>query len=183
MRIISLHQPWATLCVMGLKRLETRGMRTNHRGLLLIHAAKAHNPIGKAVLNQARRRGFLPPDFPPFSTLPRGGIIGRVTVIGIHPSSHLRAFFETVEKGEQLKASRIFPDIARLVTDEHTREEFFGDYDPGRWAWMLADPRQFIQMIPLKGQQGMWNFLGELPELIDIKPAGAEPGAAENESA
>lgn len=40
MRAISLWQPWATLLVRGVKKIETRGWDTKYRGDLIIHAAK-----------------------------------------------------------------------------------------------------------------------------------------------
>jgi hypothetical protein len=38
--VLTLTQPWASLVVLGSKKLETRGWRTNYHGPLLIHAAK-----------------------------------------------------------------------------------------------------------------------------------------------
>lgn len=40
MRAISLWQPWASAIPLGLKRVETRGWKTDYRGPLAIHAAK-----------------------------------------------------------------------------------------------------------------------------------------------
>lgn len=39
-RALSLHQPWASLIAVGAKTIETRSWRTEHRGRLLIHAAR-----------------------------------------------------------------------------------------------------------------------------------------------
>jgi hypothetical protein len=43
MKCISLHQPWASLVVVGAKRYETRHWSTAVRGQILIHAAKKWN--------------------------------------------------------------------------------------------------------------------------------------------
>lgn len=40
MKVISLLQPWATLAVIGQKKIETRSWSTKYRGPLLIHASK-----------------------------------------------------------------------------------------------------------------------------------------------
>src|SRR3990167_5425805 len=40
MKILTLWEPWATLVIIGQKRLETRSWSTQYRGLLAIHAAK-----------------------------------------------------------------------------------------------------------------------------------------------
>ncbi|CCQ65412.1 hypothetical protein CWATWH0402_4143 [Crocosphaera watsonii WH 0402] len=39
-KAISLHQPYASLIAMGLKKFETRSWSTNYRGKLVICAAK-----------------------------------------------------------------------------------------------------------------------------------------------
>lgn len=36
--VISMHQPWASLLVYGIKRIEGRGWSTEHTGRLWIHA-------------------------------------------------------------------------------------------------------------------------------------------------
>lgn len=40
MKALTIHQPWASLIAYGFKRFETRGWRTNYRGLVAIHAGK-----------------------------------------------------------------------------------------------------------------------------------------------
>ncbi len=42
-KAISLHQPWASLIAMGLKKFETRSWLTNYRGKLVICAAKKNS--------------------------------------------------------------------------------------------------------------------------------------------
>ncbi len=44
MEYLSLHQPWATLLLLGAKRYETRSWRTDYRGPLLIHTSVAFPP-------------------------------------------------------------------------------------------------------------------------------------------
>ncbi|CAM9945696.1 unnamed protein product, partial [Choristocarpus tenellus] len=45
---ITLHQPWASLLVMGIKRVEGRSWGTSHRGNLWVHAA-AKSPTEEEV--------------------------------------------------------------------------------------------------------------------------------------
>lgn len=40
MMCLSMHQPWASLLVYGIKRVEGRGWNTDFRGRLWIHAGK-----------------------------------------------------------------------------------------------------------------------------------------------
>jgi len=41
MKAITIQQPWAEMIARGLKRVENRTWRTNHRGPLAIHAGKS----------------------------------------------------------------------------------------------------------------------------------------------
>lgn len=38
MKALTLHQPWASLVALGVKRIETRSWSTSYRGALAIHA-------------------------------------------------------------------------------------------------------------------------------------------------
>ncbi len=39
-KVLSILQPWASLCVLGHKKIETRSWNTKYRGELYIHASK-----------------------------------------------------------------------------------------------------------------------------------------------
>jgi hypothetical protein len=72
MHCLSVRQPWASLIVRGIKDIENRTWCTNHRGPLLIHAAKR-------IDLDADTRGLL--SRAEVEALPRGGIIGMVNVV------------------------------------------------------------------------------------------------------
>lgn len=74
MYALTIKQPWATFIIDHGKDVENRGWQTFHRGLLLVHAGKRDDPDG---FERARELGIILPD-----DLPRGGIIGKVHVIG-----------------------------------------------------------------------------------------------------
>ena len=46
MRVLTLHQPWASLVAVGAKCFETRSWRTHYRGELAIHAGALEHSIG-----------------------------------------------------------------------------------------------------------------------------------------
>ncbi len=131
---LSLLQPWASLVVMGLKKIETRSWRTPYRGPLLIHAS-----LGK--------KGRILATEPPFSkfirdfdSLPFGAIIGQVELEDILPV-------------EQLFYSKAKLDVLTL------EERAFGDYTQGcRYAWMFAEAIQYDDPIPVKGGLGLWKY-------------------------
>lgn len=75
---LSMHQPWASLLVHGIKKHEGRSWPTDHRGRLWIHAA-AHEPAThdvRAVENFFRGRGCT--RFP--THYPTSVLLGRVDV-------------------------------------------------------------------------------------------------------
>lgn len=63
MKMLSIRDPWATLIARGVKDVENRSWRTNHRGPVLIHASRGydqhahHDPVAAdAFLNDDRVR-------------------------------------------------------------------------------------------------------------------------------
>lgn len=74
MKCLTVHQPYASLIVAGVKRVENRTWTTRHRGPLLIHAGRSYDPDAP-----------LPPDCPDVRDLPYGAIIGRVTLLDCVP--------------------------------------------------------------------------------------------------
>ena len=43
-----------------------------------------------------------------------------------------------------------------------SQERAFGDYTPGRYAWLLSDVRPLAAPIPAKGQLGLWRWEGAI---------------------
>ncbi len=136
MKVLSLLQPWASLVVMGRKKIETRSWSTSYRGELLIHAS-----MGKAgqILS-------LDPPFtkyiPDFNALPFGYIIGKVTLDDVIP---IEASF-----------------MSAAAMNELTLEErAFGDYSSDRFAWLLSEPVQFENPVRTRGHLHLWEYQGE----------------------
>lgn len=46
---------------------------------------------------------------------------------------------------------------ARTV-QEYSAQLPYGDFAPGRWAWMLADVERLDEPIPAKGRQRLWQW-------------------------
>ncbi|HEY0042295.1 MAG TPA: ASCH domain-containing protein [Flavisolibacter sp.] len=130
---LSLLQPWASLVVMGLKKIETRSWQTSHRGPLLIHASLGKK--GKVLANEPLFSKYIAD----FDGLPFGAIIGQVELEDIFPVEQL---FYSTEK------------LAALTLEEKA----FGDYTKGRYAWILSDPVMFDEIIPMKGGLGIWKY-------------------------
>lgn len=152
MTVISLLQPWATLVVIGAKKIETRSWETPFRGELLIHAS-----LGKYYgtgINKVSCRELCYQD--PFrkyidggkayDKLPFGAIIGKVNMIEVAPTRHFLSLF-----GDRPKYG-----LAAQLDADHERA--FGDFSCGRFGWLLTDPVKFETPIPAKGKQGFWNI-------------------------
>lgn len=151
MKVISLWQPWASLVATGAKRIETRSWSTKYRGPLAIHAAKTKNAEIDLMMHTRHVQGGLAP------------LVGKP--LDPTGSSWLGV------KGEHLPWGAIIA-ICNLVdcipTDEFTQrqikfEQFFGDFTPGRFGWILEDIKPLAEPIPAKGMQGLWNF--DIPDL------------------
>jgi hypothetical protein len=138
-KAISLWQPWATLWLLSSpdeKVFETRTWETSYRGPLLIHAAATRNQgIGAAlrdrqVLAALERHGLAP------SRLFYGAVIGKLNLIGCHPTESHRP---------------------------SEREKSFGNWRPGGFAWKRGEsPEIFTLPVLFKGQRAFFDVRGEL---------------------
>lgn len=147
MKVLSLLQPWATLVVMGAKKIETRSWNTKYRGPLLIHASAGknmgmlkdrHNQFLATVYNK------YAPKAPAFVDLPFGKIIGSINLVHTFIS-------ELTYTGEGI----YYQEWGAKFTET---EMAFGDYSPGRYGWLLANPKLFTNPIPAKGALGLWEY-------------------------
>ena len=83
-KCLSMHQPWASLLIMGFKRVEGREWSTDYRGPLWIHAA-AHRPTEEAIRQVEQSCLDLygdtedKPEFP--SRYPTGVLLGRCELV------------------------------------------------------------------------------------------------------
>jgi len=133
MKVISLLQPWASLVIKGVKKIETRSWATPYRGTLHIHAS-----LGKKAL------WLL--DNPPFlhylnkaGKLPHGCIIGQVTLTAII----------------RMEDFDLSPDKMELLTLE---ERAFGDYNKGRFGWLMENPVEYMEPIFCRGHLRLWDY-------------------------
>ena len=74
MKALSIRQPWVYLIMQGGKDIENRTWRTNHRGTILVHAAKG---MTRKEYNAVNEWSCLPP----YELLERGGIVGTVEIV------------------------------------------------------------------------------------------------------
>ena len=147
MKCLTLTQPWASLVVLGAKRIETRSWYTAYRGPLAIHASKGYP-------GKARRLCFLPP----FAmTLVEHGLIypemlplGRILCI-----TSLEDCVPTHNRFFAGYQEQLSPKLGILSA----KEIAFGDYSAGRFAWFFgAVVKVFDPPIYAKGSLGLWEW-------------------------
>lgn len=159
MKAITLTQPWATLVAIGAKKIETRSWSTSYRGPLAIHAAAGLGPVGgnQGLLDLCRgepfRSALLAAGILGTTALPRGAIVAV---------TRLEACVDTLFMTLEGRARVTGFDGERRYWNLTDQERAFGDYTPGRFAWLLANVRQLAEPIPAKGALGLWNY--DLPD-------------------
>lgn len=136
-RVLSLWQPWASLCALGLKRFETRSWPTAYRGPLLIHAAKRPSLEG-----EFRSACF---------NLPQED----QARVWQHASQHRGAIVAIGEVTDCLQMVESPPKVGQIHLEAVSAiERSVGDWRPGRYAWRLEAVRA-IEPIAWKGGQGL----------------------------
>jgi len=133
MKCLSLIQPWASLIIRGAKRYETRSWSTNYRGPLLISSSKKFPDVARQICLQDPFATALDIwDEKSLDTLPLGCILGRINLTAVVPAAEVHA---------------------KLDDDERA----FGDFTPGRFAWLMEDALAFDPPIPWRGSLGLFD--------------------------
>lgn len=148
MRGLSLWQPWCSFVVLGLRLIETRGRRTHIRGRFAVHAA-AKPQYRDELADLITRSGINPRQWGLDEELPLGALVGLATIEDCVP----------VEEKHP-----------RLISMQY-HENIFGNYSPGRFAWLLKDVVAFKNPIPCKGRQGWFNLPPEVEARVKEQAA------------
>lgn len=153
MKALTLTPPWGTLVACGAKTIETRSWSTSYRGPLLIHQAKGFPRGARELLDVEPFRSVLAHEFrmhPPepgvpahpiyvHDHLPRGTIVAWAYLSDVLPTSMMQ------------------PEDGSVAISE--QERAFGDFSPGRFAWVLEDVVAMRRPgYPTRGHQRVWNF-------------------------
>jgi hypothetical protein len=183
-KALTLHQPWATGVAEGIKTIETRSWATSYRGPLAIHAGKRDVIHGWNIGEWRTYRADRPdrpnaqparmyhrdvgwatrPEVP--VVLPFGAVVAVavlvdvvpiVTAVGVAPDRAL------IDPGSErgLRWTEPMTHSAHGWLIHHCeKERRWGDFTPGRFAWILDDVRKLDEPIPAKGRQGLWDWDG-----------------------
>lgn len=178
-KVLTLHQPYATLLAYGIKMNETRPSPTSHtaeKGTYLIHASKQwtkaqrelcktepfKSELEKIAWKVRSFRNLYPIDKIDFDVhvvngnlvLPFGSIVG------------------SFEVRECLTVTSVIDNFTLCKVDENTDylttypELEFGDYSKGRSIWIGQNHKVLKEPIVYKGQQGYYaKFKGDINQL------------------
>jgi hypothetical protein len=175
MKAISLWQPWASLIACGAKPYETRDWAPPRALIgqpIAIHAAKK---IDKGAAQFAEELmygsgddlgdrieaswGDCPDEmmglFANATTMPIGCVVAVAwldAAFQLGEPAHDTAV--PAARVVQCLTIRQMPECFTVPYDD------FGDYAPGRWAWLLRDVKPLKPPVAIKGAQGFF----ELPE-------------------
>ncbi|GFR49797.1 hypothetical protein Agub_g11735 [Astrephomene gubernaculifera] len=132
---LSMHQPWASLLVYGIKRIEGRTWDSTHRGRLWIHAtSKEVDPKDveelHAFYTQVHGLDGRVPQFPP--AYPTSVLLGCVEVVDVLPGA-------AVEEWPGL------PESCRLEVG-------------APFCFLCQNPKRLVVPQPLKGQHKLWQI-------------------------
>ena len=141
MKVLSLIEPFATLILIGKKRIETRSYKTSYRGKLYIHAS-----MTKMALEDINDKELM--SLVSNSELNQGKIVCKCNLVD--------CIYMSKEYVDQMKK-------------ENHQEYICGDYKEGRYAWVLEDIIPLKEKMRAKGKLGIWNYYNELEimELMD----------------
>jgi activating signal cointegrator 1 len=160
-KVLTFWQPWATLLVHGIKKIETRPKPTTwtkEKGIYLIHAAQKWSKeqyrlcLKEPFYNELEKLGYNFSIVNSLTNIPLGKIIGSIEVTECCK----------IYNPEHFILPYIFPKGNINGSELH-----FGDYRDGRYAWLCENSHILKDPIPYKGGQGYYqNFKGDKSQLI-----------------
>lgn len=163
MKALTLTQPWATLVAVGAKRIETRSWVTSYTGPLAIHAAKGFPKDAQdLVLHDWEFYSALQPDLAAeFKAngerlVPRQA--GHSAVRGLPRGAVVATCFLVDCLSTVYQAPRGFSVFERYPNLDTVTEREFGDYSPGRYAWVVDGVKPLAHPIPARGALGLWEW-------------------------
>lgn len=172
-RTITLHQPWASLIALGVKRIETRSWPAPEAAIgqrLLIHAAARMpgpglrlGPGGPVVMEEwlvtapgsgpygdGRTPMLLDLPNQEAHPLPLGAIVGSCTLaasvpmVGTGESKIPQHHLHVADHDRTLWLNDADAPSVLNVTDQRP----YGDFAPGRFAWLLEDVKPTTERCP-----------------------------------
>lgn len=160
-KALTIHQPWASLIALGAKTIETRAWPAPEVMIgqrLLIHAAKRAMDADGLKLSLDHLHAL---------SLPRGAVVAScildacVPILGVPPFEAEGVVPDCVvapDNGTRDRPRRLrlwrwhAASVPRAITGwdglDIEVQRPFGDFTPGRWAWLLSDVEPTTERCP-----------------------------------
>lgn len=169
MKALTVRQPHASLVALNLKPIETRSWATKYRGPLLIHAGAAapkEQDIGPwHVWNESGYVWWLDgrkgdPESANYFPCPLGAIVASCKLVDCVP------IVGPLDEEEAIPHALVVDDGLALF---HDNDPFaigldaqlpYGDFTPGRYAWLLEDIKPVEQRCPACWGSGLEALCG-----------------------
>lgn len=170
MKALTIRQPWASLIALGVKTIETRSWRAPQALIgqtLAVHAGKhkpptstRHGQIGSYRYDRYDDEWYIGPRAGGGTKifLPLGAIVATATLADCVPmvamsSSQARRLFNPHDDCDNtcvvLDGDRARIDHAgELRLTDVTDQLPYGDFAPGRWAWLLTNVQPTTNRCP-----------------------------------
>lgn len=172
-RALTLCQPWATLIAAGAKRIETRNWAPHYRGRLAIHAAKGlnglkHDPYERVTAGELRQRLADLVNSSPFWEALR-----EAPGVACDQGGHVDA--DSLPRGAIVATCELAVVVSTELRDawlNHSgsnRERAFGNFNPGRYCWLLDDVVPLPQPLPARGEQMLWHVDPDLAPALAVQ--------------
>lgn len=183
MRAITLWQPWASLIAEGVKTIETRSWKAPDSLIgerIAIHAAARKPPKCEPCNGSGCGPGTASGAFEACDWCGGTGVHGLCAEVSGMPlgavvaTARLAACVPMVDLGDP------YPDPCVWIWPEDSTGETtagydhrgwensesvditdqlpYGDFRPGRWAWLLDDVEKLPEPIPATGRQRVWRW-------------------------
>lgn len=168
MPVLTLWQPWASLVAVGVKSIETRSWAAPESlvgGRIAIHAAARKPPKcdpcnGSGCGPGTASGAYVPCDWcggtgvhglcAEVTDMPLGAIVATARLMACVPMyadrlpptvcAHLMVFPEALLLWSA--------DVGELEPVDVSDQLPFGDFRPGRWAWLLDDVQHLAEPVP-----------------------------------
>jgi hypothetical protein len=154
MKVISIWQPFASLIVEGCKIFETRGWPAPASVIgtrIGIAATKNIVPGQRSHCeDEDFKRFYARTGLPDWKELPRGVLLGTVKIDSV-----------------ELMTEELMEDVS-------AEEQSYGWWEPGNFAWRLTERHKFLEPIPIRGMQGLFEWKGTLPDVERVYEAQEE---------
>jgi hypothetical protein len=117
-------------------------------------------------------------DGPPceLQPVPLGAVVATCTLDDVVPMVGDKSWDDRADYARYLvvhedgRLSLIDEDA--MTSDDVSDQRSFGDFRPGRFAWLLEDIKRLLEPIPARGRQQLWDWDDGSPPCTPFTMAG-----------